>query len=49
MDEIDRIRAALEKSRRIVEFTGAGISAESGIPDYISQGGMWDKCQPVYP
>ena len=48
MDDIDRFRAALEKSKRIVGFTGAGISTESGIPDYRSQGGIWDKFQPVY-
>jgi len=29
-------------------FTGAGISTESDIPDYRSQGGLWDKFQPVY-
>ena len=48
MDDIDRFRAAVEKSTRIVGFTGAGISTESGIPDYRSQGGIWDKFQPVY-
>lgn len=48
MDDIDRFRSVLNKSARIVGFTGAGISTESGIPDYRSQGGIWDKFQPVY-
>jgi NAD-dependent deacetylase len=48
MDDIDKFKSALKKSNRIVGFTGAGISTESGIPDYRSQGGIWDKFQPVY-
>lgn len=40
----DRIMAA----QSVVVFTGAGISTESGIPDYRSQGGIWDKFTPVY-
>ena len=48
MNDIDIFRSTLAKSNRIVGFTGAGISTESGIPDYRSQGGIWDKFQPVY-
>ncbi len=45
---IEEFKSAIEKSNNIVGFTGAGISTESGIPDYRSKGGIWDKFQPVY-
>jgi NAD-dependent deacetylase len=35
-------------AKMIVVFTGAGVSTESGIPDFRSPGGIWEKYQPVY-
>jgi len=47
-DKISLIAEKIKKSGKNVVFTGAGISTESGIPDYRSQGGIWDKFRPVY-
>ncbi|HWV41065.1 Sir2 family NAD-dependent protein deacetylase [Pseudorhodoplanes sp.] len=41
------LRAMIENSERVVPFTGAGISTESGIPDFRSPGGLWTKTQPI--
>ncbi|RAK63303.1 SIR2 family NAD-dependent protein deacylase [Phenylobacterium kunshanense] len=38
----------IAESRRLVVFTGAGISTESGIPDFRSPGGVWSKMKPIY-
>jgi NAD-dependent SIR2 family protein deacetylase len=39
---------ALGRSRRPVALTGAGISTESGIPDYRGPNGLWAKHTPIY-
>jgi NAD-dependent deacetylase len=46
--KISLIAEKIKQSQRLVFFTGAGISTESGIPDYRSQGGIWDRFRPVY-
>jgi NAD-dependent deacetylase len=38
----------LRESASTVAFTGAGISTESGIPDFRSPGGVWSQARPVY-
>jgi len=43
-----RLKAMIDEARRIVVFTGAGISTESGIPDFRSPGGVWSKMKPIY-
>lgn len=48
MDEkIARLSKLIGSSERIVVFTGAGISTESGIPDFRSPNGIWAKQQPI--
>jgi NAD-dependent deacetylase len=38
---VDRIRGWLKSAERLVVLTGAGISAESGIPTFRGAGGLW--------
>jgi NAD-dependent deacetylase len=45
--EIGDLTQAIENSRRAVVFTGAGISTESGIPDFRSPGGIWTRMAPI--
>ena len=45
--DLERLRVLMEGARRAVVFTGAGISTESGIPDFRSPGGMWSRRRPV--
>jgi NAD-dependent deacetylase len=48
MDEAERLREMIGSAKRIVAFTGAGISTESGIPDFRSPGGIWTRYKPIY-
>ena len=48
MDDIELLRELIGSAKRIVAFTGAGISTESGIPDFRSPGGIWTRYKPIY-
>ena len=48
MDQISLVAKWLVESNSTVAFTGAGISTESGIPDFRSPGGVWSTSKPVY-
>ncbi len=42
-EDIRRLKAMVEESRRIVFFGGAGVSTESGIPDFRSTDGLYNQ------
>ena len=46
-ENIARLRDLIDTAERIAVFTGAGISTESGIPDFRSPNGIWSKMQPI--
>jgi NAD-dependent deacetylase len=43
---IENAAEHIEKAKNILAFTGAGLSTESGIPDFRSPGGVWDRYDP---
>lgn len=47
-EKIKRVASFLSEANSAVAFTGAGISTESGIPDFRSPGGVWAQNTPVY-
>lgn len=47
MTHADDLKRMIAAAKRIVAFTGAGISTESGIPDFRSPGGIWTKYKPI--
>jgi len=44
---VERAAELLSTARKGVAFTGAGVSAESGIPTFRGEGGLWTKYDPV--
>ena len=45
---VDAVARLVRDSERVVVFTGAGISTESGISDFRSPGGVWTRMSPIY-
>lgn len=45
--DLNLLKQLLVDATNVVAFTGAGISTESGIPDFRSPGGIWTKYQPI--
>jgi NAD-dependent deacetylase len=45
-DPVAELADLLAASRRVTTFTGAGVSTESGIPDFRSPGGVWTRYDP---
>jgi NAD-dependent deacetylase len=46
MNKIEIAAGFVRGAKKVVVFTGAGISTESGIPDFRSPGGIWDRYDP---
>ena len=46
-NEIEKLAELVGQAKRLVAFTGAGISTECGIPDFRSPGGLWTRYKPI--
>ena len=44
---IKQTAQAIQRSKKVVALTGAGISVESGIPDFRGPSGLWEKFDPM--
>ena len=49
MNDLQKLQTILDESSRIVIFSGAGVSTESGIPDFRSTDGLYVKKEKTYP
>jgi len=43
---MQKVAEFIRQSKKVIVFTGAGVSTESGIPDFRSPGGVWQKYDP---
>lgn len=48
MSDAATLARMIDAATRVMVFTGAGISTESGIPDFRSPGGVWSQMTPIY-
>lgn len=46
LGKIEMVKALLDESKRVVVFTGAGVSAESGVPTFRGREGLWKSHHP---
>jgi len=46
LQQYEKLKKVLSSAKKIVFFTGAGISAESGIPTFRGKDGIWNKMKP---
>lgn len=46
-DDREKVARMIAEAARVVALTGAGISTESGIPDFRSPGGLWTRYDPM--
>jgi NAD-dependent deacetylase len=47
VDEVHQAAHLMRTARHTVALTGAGLSTESGIPDFRSPGGVWERFRPI--
>ncbi len=45
-NSVARVAEVIRRSRYVIAFTGAGISAESGVPTFRGEGGLWNRFRP---
>ncbi len=46
VDSIEQAAKMIKQAEYVIAFTGAGISAESGVPTFRGKGGLWEKYKP---